>query len=814
MNVEIKCICRGDGKVYIDMAVDTRTNDSVLTMSARTTEGLPVPSQLVTANDGNVRSFTAVIPLLRTGMELQLFENDANGAAIDTWKKVFTPPHLKWASRYNYRFNASAANAIRDIETREFYSRGRLSIEECLVSAGGDILRGTFTAPLNERSRISFTLFNGMGEEIPCKAVITSEHVRPSSDARHSDIVRRDFSLRLPEGSDSFGVVTHDDTGFLQDGFLWLEEKAYQQMRVENARKMGDTTTAQEYDAWFRATRAKPAVLERQRRNAPQDGPLFSIIVPLYKTPVKLFTEMVRSVLAQSYAGYELVLVNSTPEDERLSTAVAKAQSRDHRIRVVELESNLGITENTNKGIEVARGDFICFFDHDDLIEPDTLFEYVRAVEEHPDADMLYCDEDKLDENGHFFHARFKPDFNIDLLRTNNYICHFLCIRTSIISSLTPPTAKYDGAQDYNMILRTAEHARYVHHVPKILYHWRLSKNSTAGDAGTKPYADQAGLIALQEHLDRLGLDATAENTEWNFVYRVRYHVKGRPLVSIIMPNKDNVAVLRACLESIFEKSTYRDFEIIIMENGSVEQATFDYYAALQEAHDNIRIESFDAPFDFSQICNKGAQSAHGEYLLFMNNDMKVITDDFLENMLGYCQRDDVGAVGAKLLYPDDTIQHAGLAIAGTGVLRLYRSIPDSFLGYCGALVMAGDYSAVTAACMMTPHALFDDLGGFSEDFRVAFNDVDYCLRVRDAGYLVVYTPEAQLYHYESLTRGIDTDRNDGIRLARFVKEIALFHERWARYYVLCDPYFNPNLDPDNDYYHLRPIAQPKAMAL
>lgn len=380
-----------------------------------------------------------------------------------------------------------------------------------------------------------------------------------------------------------------------------------------------------------------------------------------------------------------------------------------------------------------------------------------------------------------------------------------LTIRKSLLETLTPSTSEYDGAQDHNTTLQAVEKARKVWHVPHILYHWRISETSTAADANSKPYATTAGIKAVQSHLDRLGIRAEVSQSRRPFTYKINYLIpESRPLVSIIIPNKDHSDVLRTCIDSIIEKSTYDNYEIIIVENNSVEKETFEYYSHIERVHSKvIRVERWPAEFNFSKLMNFGASKASGDYLLLLNNDTEVLSPNWIETMLGICAREDVGIVGVKLLYKDDTIQHAGLCVTGGVAGHLHCNLPKDNWGYFAFADAEQDLSAVTAACMMTKRSVFDEIGGWTEDLAVAFNDVDFCLNAREKDYLVVYTPEVELYHYESLSRGLENNIEKKIR---FHKEIAYMNYRWAKYYVAGDPYINRNFtsdEPFNRYYHL-----------
>ena len=459
------------------------------------------------------------------------------------------------------------------------------------------------------------------------------------------------------------------------------------------------------------------------------------------------------------------------------------------------MENNAGISENTNEAIKMATGEFIMFSDHDDTLAPNALFEIVKEMNEHPGTDVVYTDEDKVTMDGkRYFDPHFKPDFNLDMLRCNNYICHIFVVKREILEQVGMLRKEFDGAQDFDFILRCCEKAENIRHVAKILYHWRNHPASTAGNPESKMYAYEAGRNAVQAHYDRIGMKAEVSMTEQWGRYRTKLFVEGEPLVTIIIPNKDHKKELKTCVDSLFEKTSYQNFEILIIENNSTGKEIFAYYKELEAAHENVRVLTWEKEFNYSAINNFGAEHARGEYLLLLNNDIEVKTENWMEEMLSYCQREDVGIVGAKLLFPNEKIQHAGVILgmgpSGTAGHLFYNFPGDQFV-YAGRSQTTQDLSAVTAACMMVKKELYQKVGGMDEAFQVAFNDIDFCLRVRETGKLVVFQAYAELYHHESLTRGYETSQKNK---KRFKEEIKLFKTRWKDILEAGDPYYNPNL--------------------
>ncbi|GAA0727090.1 hypothetical protein GCM10008905_24290 [Clostridium malenominatum] len=531
----------------------------------------------------------------------------------------------------------------------------------------------------------------------------------------------------------------------------------------------------------------------------------FSIVVPLYNTPKSFLCEMVNSCIDQTYGNWELCLADgSDKEHSYVKRIVADYIKKDKRIKYKILERNGGISENTNECIKMATGEYIALFDHDDLLHPSALFEYMKVICEH-DADFIYCDEDKFETDVNIrFDPYFKPDFAIDNLRTNNYICHFTVFKKSLLDKVGLFRKEFDGSQDHDMILRLTEKAQNIVHVPQILYHWRVSLNSVASDPYAKPYTIKSGINAVMEHLERCNLKATVESSAVHpNIYRIKYEIVYNPLISILIPNKDHIIDLSRCINSILEKSTYKNIEIIVIENNSVEEQTFDYYKTL-EKYTNIKVVTYESngKFNYSAINNFGVTYAKGEHLLFLNNDIEIISENWLEEMLMYSQREDVGAVGAKLYYPNNTIQHAGL---GIGLLTLaghyFRHFDKDATGYMGNLYFSRNVSGVTAACLMMRKNVFNEINGFDEAFEVAFNDVDLCMRIRQTNYLIVWTPYAELYHYESISRGYEDTPE---KQARFNGEVRRFQERWKKELEEGDPYYNPNLTLDREDFSLK----------
>ena len=527
----------------------------------------------------------------------------------------------------------------------------------------------------------------------------------------------------------------------------------------------------------------------------------FSILVPLYNTPERFLREMIESVTAQTYGKWELCLADGSDDAHAFVGRICQEyRQKDSRIKYQKLAKNEGISGNTNECYKMATGNYIALFDHDDLLHPCVLFAYMQAICEK-DADYIYCDEATFKGNSinHMITLHFKPDFAPDNLLANNYICHFSVFSRELLESGELFRSQFDGSQDHDMILRLTAKAKHIVHVPRILYYWRSHKGSVASSIDAKTYAIDAAKGAVADHLTKLGYrNFEIESTRaFATIFRIKYELTSRPLVSIIIPNKDHVDDLSRCVESIINLSTYDNYEIVIVENNSETAEIRTYYEEISR-HPRVQVVEYKGNFNYSKINNFGVQYAKGEYLLLLNNDTEVINPDWMEELLMYAMRKDVGVVGAKLYYPDKTIQHAGIVIglgAHSTAGHTHYRIPEANVGYMGRLCYAQDVTAVTGACMMVSKALYEELGGLDESFTVALNDVDFCLRVREKGLLNIFTPFAELYHYESKSRG--SDKKDE-RALRYQQESDRFRVKWADALAKGDPYYNPNFSLDH----------------
>ena len=561
--------------------------------------------------------------------------------------------------------------------------------------------------------------------------------------------------------------------------------------------QLGNVELFTNYNDWILLNEPDDNELKHQRLNLFSYQPKISIVTPTWNTPIHCLIEMIDSVLAQTYGNWELCIADGNSSSEETKKILADYARSDNRIRLVFLDENLGIAGNSNAALHLASGDFITLLDHDDTLAPFALHEVVAKLQQpETKIDILYSDEDFINANGKKrFSPTFKPSFGWDTLRSHNYICHLLVFRNEIIKKTGGFRKGFDGSQDYDLVLRACELAREIVHIPKILYHWRVHPASTAGNPNAKNYAHDAGRKALQEHLDRCNIHGQASNGFATGLYQAIYHPGEWPPISIIIPSKDQAKTLQTCLDSIL-KDNYPNLEILILENGSKENETFQLYEKLKK-DPRFKIINWTAPFSYAAINNHGAKLASGELLLFLNNDIESLKKDNLFRIAEHALRPETGAVGAALFYPDNTIQHAGVVLAMTGIAgHVFRNTPKGKLGYGFRMATIRNVTCVTGACLMMKRKTFEEVNGFDENLAIAFNDIDLCLKVREKGYMVVWTPHAEFTHFESKTRGPEDTPE---KITRFQKEISYFKSKWNEALLVGDEFYSPNLNPESE---------------
>ena len=795
MQIEFKETSRGRHMIFVRVLLDEATQKAGISAVAQTAGGNPIPAKLI--DQGVPGELTLVVPQLTVPLVATVRTADR------TAQLTIDPQRAKRASQFNTLRRNPAASLIRNADDKVRHTAGAIYttdvvpewVDKQIIGRG----RAETVAPADSESAtgpVDVLALGTDGTPYPGAAWTSLGDTASHPDDDPNCVHRRvGFSLRLPlfdvpdvilwarglrcEDGDVFLALAGDDLCHRKDDFA-----------VMTCPAMSDAA----YDHWFRTHCATREELSRQRVRRFPVEPTFSFVVPLYKTPLSFLHDMATSVLGQTYSKLQLVLVNASPEEGGLTAAVSKLAATDERVSVVTLEQNLGITENTNFGIQAAKGDFVAFMDHDDTIEPDLLYRYVEGINRYPETDLLYCDEDKL-RGTSYIEPNFKPDWDPEMLCSQNYVCHLLTVRKSILDTLEPATREFDGSQDQNMTFRVGELARNVYHARRVLYHWRISENSTAVDPNAKPYTTVAGIKSVQGHLDRTGIAGKAgQRADIANVYQISYELPDQPSVSIVIPNKDQVPVLDRCLASIRNRTTYKNYEVVIIENNSTDPKTFAYYDTAQAADPRVKVVTCqtDGTFNYARLNNFGVAQTTGDYVLLLNNDTEVISPDWLEQMLGPATTPGVGIVGAKLLFPDDTIQHAGVCFHREGPAHLGFHLPRNSHDYYQYYLVMRDCTAVTGACLLTSRKLWDELGGMDEKYAVSYNDVDFCLRVRQKGLRVVYQAAAELYHYESITRGVV---KSPAQYEQWMMEEGMLKAQYPRYYAEGDPYQNPNVE-------------------
>lgn len=864
-----------------------------------------LPASLFPTDDPQI--WVLQIPLL-DAKEITVDVVSQDPAARHLGSITFNYEKIKWESRINYRLRKELCVEIRDYECRFTQNRYQPQIMRYLEGDDSIIWRTRICWQGSPETKPELQVLDGVGNPIAFTQYFFEFQEGVGPDIPHALFVsielpidQRYFTLIAsdprqgagkniasdPGQGAGEGVVSNskqdadentepNSKGQIQSGFCAINPGAYEAFKYETWKYMKDARADDTaYQQWFKMHCATKDELARQRSHQFAREPLISVIVPCFNSQERYLKELLDSVVAQSYPHWELLLVDATcaTSDVPAKCAEEYSQKLDHAyennemhgrkqeartatsdrmtgndrapvIRHLPLGGEGNIVTNTNYGIEKARGEFVAFLDHDDLLEPDALYHYVEAINNHPNATLLYCDEDLFEKAGIYIQPAFKSKINVDLLYSHNYVTHFLMVRRAALLEEGLSDDAVSGAQDYDVTLKMVRRAlassptssdstdssnssssmnlasspksplealdNQLIHIPRILYHWRIHEESTStGNKDVKPYAERAGQIALQRHLDARNIAARVETTDTPFVYRVRYDLSvagtTHPIVSIIVPSKDHVDVLDACITSIVERSTFSQFEIIVVENNSTKPETFEYYQRLLQYDPRVRVVQWpqkDGNFNYSALINFGVSQAQGNYLLLLNNDTEVITPDWIEEMVGYLQRPEVGVVGAKLYFRDHLTQHAGMEVGPfDAVVHANQDFSSKREGYLAKAVRPGNFSSVTGACQMVSHSLFDELSGYDEALAVGFNDVDFCLRVQQAGYLVTFTPYAELYHYEFVSRGREVA--DPVKQARWEKERDFFMARWPEPFAHGDPYGNPNLKRNNAYYAL-----------
>lgn len=820
----IKRLCRGDGKGYIKIegeglrperlsAVATAANGQTIVCGVYPF-GFPGEDAVAAhragdehALDGSgIGSCVVAVPLLDdTDLQVRLYD-DSSADGRPVFEFPFQPLPSKVRSRLSYKFHADEAYQIRGIDQRRLAFAPYLYVTAIYPVSESEVtcrFKVRFPQRPQNDEALNIRVLDRSANVVDTEAILIEDtDVCPRGDS-YAPVWERIYAVRLPRDLQVFCIEAtlgaKKDNGPAYGNFTCLTSSMFQGF-VNGA--LGDTRSAYDdpgYAAWFERHRAAVDDLRSERRAIDrwEYKPTISIVSVLFNTPEEYLTAMIDSVLAQSYERFELVLVNVSGTNESMKTVLARYH--DPRIRVIDAE-NRNIADNTNVGIEVSDGDYVAFVDHDDVIEPDALYQYVAVMQDDREADLLYCDEDRL-EDGLYNRPFFKPEFNRDWLYSYNYITHMLMVSRYALSRIELSGADVAGAQDYDMILKCTEVARSIRSVPYVLYHWRIHANSTSTDPSSKPYADEAGRLALSRHFERIGVKAEVNESELPFRYRTRYLMDHEPKVSIVIPTKDHAAMLASCVDSVLRKTEYEDYDITLVENNSVEPETFAYYERIQKESDKVRVVTWPGHgFNYSAICNYGARHCDGEIILFLNNDTEVISPEWLGAMVNFMARPDVGVVGAKLICRDGIIAHGGVWVSPNYVGYMGHDLPADDSGYVETMHYPYNPEAVTGACQMIRRSLFEKIGGLDESLAVVLNDIDLCLKAEQEGKVTVFEPRALLYHNEHTSRG--RDENDARKQRRADDEYRRFFLKWS---PMLRPgrFINANLDQYDGNYKL-----------
>ncbi len=578
---------------------------------------------------------------------------------------------------------------------------------------------------------------------------------------------------------------------FLVPKEIWVKEAKYLWGIIANRSPLVDPMDKVKYNLWLDENREEAKYRELKYQ------PLISVLIPVYNVDGGCLKECIESVLSQKYENYEICIVDDASTNEE-TLAVLKEYEGHEKIKIKHRKKNGHISRATNDALEMAEGEFVALMDNDDVLEKDALYKVVEVLNKNKKLDLIYSDEDKLDKNGTRCYPHFKPDWSPDTLLSLNYICHLVVARTKLVRGVGGFSVGLEGAQDHDLLLKITEKTDRIHHVPEVLYHWRMIEGSTAADLDNKDYASDKGKMAIEAALKRRGLKGKVEKDPVSTYYRVIYDLRKEPKVSVVIPTKDLAETTEKCLRSIYEKTSYENFEVLLVNNRSEEPETFELFEKYKKEHKNFRVIDADMEFNYSKINNLAVKEAKGEVIILLNNDTEIITPEWMTWMVGYATRPHIGAVGAKLLYPDDTVQHVGVVLGLGGVaghthLGERRNAP----GLYGRTRVPYDVGAVTAACLAVEKRKFEEVGGLEEEgLKVAFNDIDFNMKLLDKGYYNVILPMVELYHFESKSRGMDTTPE---KKARFQKEVEFMQKKWGKK-LMRDKWYNPNYSLDGAF--------------
>ena len=808
--LHVRATCRGEGLGYVVVGSKDRISD--FCVIACDGQGTSVPVSWFPLEEEGVRrrltgrdrsAFVLVLPLFSCDVRITCV---VDGRAVRT--VTFSALSSKFASRALTLSSPEVAHELRGFERTHGAGRTQVRIVEGWPTRDGLVSwRVEVRFPTHDAAATAtLEVMGSDGRMLGCETICLEDHVVPDArDAsRHVRLVT--FSALIEEACTSFCCMARigDDDALM--GFDAMNAPRGASLVAASRSRTGGAATDGSYARWFERHRASDAELAWQREQYArlEHRPLISLVMCVYRPEPDYLAHAISSVVAQTYAHFELIVVNASGVCAGVDDVLSSV--RDERVRVVKVQ-NASIAENTNAGIARATGEFVGFIDHDDVLEPDCLWHYVQAIAAHPEVDLLYCDEDHL-RDAHVASPALKGPMNVGKLYCHNYVTHLLMVSARSLGLTERSGADVSGAQDYDLTLKVMEVAREVVHVPRVLYHWREHALSTSAGAAQKPYAHKAGALALARHLERRGIAAVVEDGVVPCSYHVRFELAERPLVSVVIPTRDQATLLERCVGTLLERTSYESLEVVLVENGSVEDETFALYERLCAQDQRVHVVSWlpakaGAPFNYSAVVNFGVARTHGDYVVVLNNDTEVIEGGWLEEMLGQFARPEVGLVGAKLLFADDTVQHVGMVANPDGNLcHVCRNLARDAFGAGFWAQMPGDQTMVTGACHMFRRSLFEEVGGYDERLGVGYNDADLCLRVREAGFVVTLAADALLYHREFATRGREV--KDARLAARHLKERSYFIARHPELVASGDPALNPNCDPYSAYFELR----------
>lgn len=764
--------CRGDGKLYLLYVV---RGEKPVRVIARSISGHELPSRLVVLDDSKV-----VVVLADFAITQTISFVDGAGNVISSNR--ISAKAIALQSKANGVLRKDLCAQIRNIDRSGLHARSSVSLDRIVPCSDGVILRG-IVANSDSFTFDKVVAFDEhgakLGESCPLFDGVASARMAATP-----------FSVHVPALGKGLCLAAIDDSGHQSGVFVNYKRDEVDRFEEESRALYLDASGDQRYQLWLSRNRLTELGAAAQRAEEIDGGPSFSIIVPLYKTTLDFFVDMADSVLSQTYPNWELVLVNSTPEDEGLHDLVLDYASKDARIRYIDLEGNLGITGNTNKGIEIAKGDYLCFFDHDDVLEPDILFEYAKAIVQNPSINLLYCDEDKLLPDGTLANPTFKPDFSLDMVRDNNYICHLLTVKRVLLAEIEASGKELDGAQDHAMVLKIAELGGPIHHVPKILYHWRISETSTAGNSDSKPYATIAGVKAVQQHLDRVGLPAKVSNSHGRaFRYTPDYEVPASASCSVVVATRADRSALERFLAGI-QNTGFDNLELVFVcpeGRGAVVDEVMGSSSL------SSRWVEMGSDFNIAAWNNAGAAAACGDVLLFAHDDIRPASPAWVHVLAGFALRSDVGPVGTMTCDSDGVVQQAGYTFVRDSVVPLSRGRHCTDPGYIFYPLTVRDVAAVSGACLAISRDHFAALGGFNEAYQLDYSDIDLCFKAARSGLKVIYTPEARVYH----AAGNEASLCHESRSHKHYEDKGLLLRTWSEEWSRGDRWFSPHFSSD-----------------